>query len=214
MTPADPRIRGYLDTIAARLPGPRRRRARILTELGDGLDEAVTDAIATGRPEPVAAAIGEFGPPDAVADAFAGELATARARQAVAWLLATGPLVGVWWLALLRPDRMGLTALIAAIPVLPLVAVGIAAAAGTFATTGRLIRWLPESGPRRALAAAATLAALAIAADLAMIALHVGSRRPTGALAVAAITASAVRVGAGVVVIRHLIVRYGRTPAG
>ena len=60
---------------------------------------------------------------EAVADAFAGELATAYARRTIALYVITGPLVGIWWLLLLRPDpwRAGLIALLAAIPVLPLI---------------------------------------------------------------------------------------------
>jgi hypothetical protein len=52
-----------------------------------------------------------------------------------------------------HPWRTGVVALLTALPVLPLIAVGIATAAGTFATTGRLIRWLPEASPHRALTA-------------------------------------------------------------
>ena len=44
-----------------------------------------------------------------------------------------------------RPNRI-----LAAIPVIPLIIVAIATAVGTLATTGRLMRWLPETGPRRA----------------------------------------------------------------
>ena len=76
----------------------------------------------------------------------------------------TGPLVGVWWLLVLYPTpwRSGVVALFAAIPVFPLIIAAIATAAGTFATTGRLMRWLPEASPRQALLATITVAASAI----------------------------------------------------
>jgi hypothetical protein len=151
-TPAsDARLDAYLSDLAARLRGPRRRREQILAELRDGLDHAITDRTIAGLPEgdAVAAAIAQFGSPQAVADAFAGELAAAYARRTIARYIATGPLVGIWWLLLLQPHpwRTGLIALLAAIPEIPLIIIAIATAAGTFATTGRLMRWLPEATP-------------------------------------------------------------------
>lgn len=126
------RIDAYLGETAARLHGPRRRRARILTELRDGLEQAVEDQIMAGLPagDAVSAAIAGFGTPARVADAFAAELTIAYARQTLGWFVATGPLVGIWWLLLLRPApwRGGLTTLVAAIPVIPLIAAGLAAA--------------------------------------------------------------------------------------
>ena len=192
-------IRAYLDEVAASLHGPRRRRARILAELRDGLEQAITDR--TGRGEPAGqatdASIAEFGTPDVVAAAFAGELATGYARQTVITFVATGPLIGTWWLLLLRPDpwRAGPAALLTAIPVIPLIAVGLATAAGTLATTGRLMRWLPETRPARTLTATATVAGLTLAADLLTIgvAAHAGAlTRPLAAIAVAA---SLIRIG-------------------
>jgi hypothetical protein len=127
---AEPRLTAYLTEIAARLHGPRRRRARILAELHDGLDEAVADHAQDGRaPEQAAdAAIHGFGTPAEVAAAFAGELAIAYARRTLAWFVVTGPLVGIWWLLLLQPQpwHTGPAALLAAIPVLPLIGVAVA----------------------------------------------------------------------------------------
>lgn len=197
----------YLGDLAGRLRGPRRRRQRILAELRDGLDEAVADHITAGRPEDhaVTAAIAQFGTPQAVADAFAGELATAYARRVIAWYIATGPLVGIWWLLLLQPHpwRTGVIALLTAIPVIPLVAIATATAAGTFATTGRLIRWVPEAGPRRALTAATTIAALALLGDLTAIAVYPPSGIPGQPLALFAIAASLTRIACGPVTMRH-----------
>jgi hypothetical protein len=206
-TVTEPRVRAYLEAVSAGLAGPRRHRQRILTELGDGLDQAAADRAADGLgpAEAVDAAIDAFGTPHVVADAFAGELATASARRMLGWFVATGPLVGVWWLLLLHPHpwQAGVVALLAAIPVVPLVAVALATAAGTFATTGRLMRWLPETGPRRALAAVVAVGVLVIGGDAAIIAGYLGSGLPAGALAVVAVTASVIRSGCSVGAVGH-----------
>jgi hypothetical protein len=206
-TGAQARVDAYLDELAHLLRGPRRRRARILAELRDGLDQAITDQVTYGRTEDqaVSSAIDEFGTPQAVADAFARELATAYARHTIAWYIATGPLVGVWWLLLLQPHpwRTGLLALLATIPVIPLIPIAIATAAGTFATTGRLIRWLPEASPDRALTATVAIAALAVVGDLTVITLYLQSGTPARPLAIVAIGASLTRIAGSVVTLRH-----------
>ena len=197
----------YLSDVAAQLYGPRRRRATILAELRDGLDQATEDNITAGLTpdQAAAAAITQFGHPRAVGDAFGGELATAYARRTIAWFIVTGPLVGIWWLLLLQPSpwRTGLIALLAAIPVLPLIVIAIATAGGTFATTGRLMRWLPETGPRRALAATITIAAMCIIGDLTMINIFMVSGAPTRPLAVIAIAASLTRIACSITTVRH-----------
>ena len=106
--PPEGALAAYLSDLAAQLHGPRRRREAILTELRDGLDQATEDRIATGLApdQAAAAAITQFGSPHAVADAFAGELATAYARRTIACFIATGPLVGIWWLLLLAPKPL------------------------------------------------------------------------------------------------------------
>jgi hypothetical protein len=216
-THAQARADAYLGELARLLRGPRRRRARILAELRDGLDQAIADQVAYGCTEDqaVAAAIADFGTPQAVADAFAGELATAYARHTIAWYIATGPLVGVWWLLLLQPHpwRVGLLALLAAIPVIPLISIAIATAAGTFATTGRLIRWLPEASPHRALTATIIIAALALIGDLTVITLYLRSAALVQPLAILAIGASGIRIACSVVTLRHAtLMRRSSTP--
>jgi hypothetical protein len=221
-TAVEGQINRYLDQIAAGLPGPRRRHSRVLAELRDGLEQAVADHTARGlSPErAVTAATAQFGSPDAITAAFAGELATAYARQILIWFVASGPFVGVWWLFLLRPDpwRAGLVALLAAIPVVPLVVAGIATAAGALATTGRLIRWLPEASAQRALAAARAVAALAATADLVIIGLYLRSDIPARALSIIAIAASLTRIGCSLVTIRRATALRNRlanqVPAG
>ena len=200
-------LAAYLSDLAVQLHGPRRRRDAILTELRDGLEQATEDRIATGLPpdRAAAAAISQFGSPHAVADAFAGELTTAYARRTIAWFIATGPLVGIWWLLLLHPSpwRTGLIALVAAIPVIPLIIAAIATAGGTLATTGRLMRWLPETGPRRALAATIAIAMLCMIIDLTMITMIMVSGTPTRPLMIIAFAASLIRIVCSITTVRH-----------
>ena len=89
--------------------------------------------------------------------------------------------MGIWWLLLLHPSpwRTGLIAFLAAIPVIPLIIAAIATAGGTLATTGRLMRWLPETGPRRALAATIAIAMLCMIIDLTMITMIMVSGAPS-----------------------------------
>ena len=216
-TRAQARVEAYLGELAHLLRGPRRRRARILAELRDGLDQAIADHATDGRTEDQAAeaAIDQFGTPRAVADAFAGELATAYARHTIAWYIATGPLIGIWWLLLLQPQpwRTGLLALLAAIPVIPLITIAIATGAGTLATTGRLIRWLPEASPARAVTATIAIAALAVVGDLTVITHYLGSAAPVRPLAILAIGASLIRIAGSVVTLRHAtLIRHRSTP--
>jgi MFS family permease len=210
-TDTDMRLQGalatYLSDVAAQLRGPQHRRAAILAELRDGLDQATEDNITAGSTpdQATAAAITQFGTPQAVAQAFGGELATAYARRTIALFIITGPLVGIWWLLLLQPSpwRTGLIALLAAIPVLPLLIIAIATAGGTLATTGRLMRWLPETGPHRALAASTAIAILCIIADLTMITIVMVSGAPIGPLAVIASAASLTRIACSIATVRH-----------
>jgi hypothetical protein len=200
-------LAAYVSDLAAELRGPRRRREAILTELRDGLEQATEDRIANGLApdQATAAAITQFGSPCAVADAFAGELTTAYARGTIAWFIATGPLVGVWWLLLLHPSpwRTGLITFFAAIPVIPLIIAAIATAGGTLATTGRLMRWLPETGPRRALTATIAMAVLCMIIDITMITMGIVSGVPTGPLMIIAFAASITRIVCSIVTVRH-----------
>jgi len=204
--PKDP-LAAYLSDLAAQLRGPRRRREAILTELRDGLEQATKDRTAIGLPpdQAAAAAISQFGSPYAVAGAFAGELATAYARRTIAWFIATGPLVGICWLLLLHPSpwRTGLIAFVAAIPVIPLIIAAIATAGGTLATTGRLMRWLPETGPRRALTATIAVATLCMIIDLTMISMIMVTGAPTRPLMIIAFAASLTRIACSIMTVRH-----------
>jgi hypothetical protein len=210
----DARLAAYLADIAAGLRGPRRRRERILAELRDGLELAVADHTSAGLPpaQAAAAAIDQFGDARAIAGVFAPELAVAYARRTLAWFIATGPLVGIWWLLVLQPHpwRTGLVAVLGAIPVVPLIVAAIATAAGTFATTGPLMRWLPEASPRRALAATIAVAAFALTGDVAVIGVYLVSGRPMYPLAAIAVAASLTRIICSVIAARHAAVLRNR----
>jgi hypothetical protein len=106
---------------------------------------------------------------------------------------------------LLRPDpwRVGLVALIAAIPILPLIGLAVVAGASALATTGRLMRWLPETGPGRAMDAAIAVAALALIGDSSLIAMLGLSGTPIRPLAVVAVAASVLRISASVLTLAN-----------
>nr|WP_221382042.1 permease prefix domain 1-containing protein [Actinoplanes polyasparticus] len=203
----------YLDDLGTKLPGPRRHRSQILVELRDGLDVATDAHLAAGMTteRAQAAAVAQFGSPQEVADAFAGELTTTYARRVVATYIATGPLVGIWWLLLLHPNpwQTGPIAIIAAIPVLPLIAIAIVVAGGTLATTGRLMRWLPETSPRGAAAATMAVAGVSVAADLTMIGLVTVSATTSALLAIVAVATSVTRIACSTAVL-HQATRMSR----
>ena len=194
----------YLASLRGRLSGPARARARILEEIRGELDEAtgpIWRADCRRRPRP-RRRCDDLGSADTVAAAFAGELGILRARRVLWTLLLTGPLVGIWWFLLLTPSpwtpRIGMV--LAAIPVLPLIAAAVGIGIVVIATTGSLIRWLPEAAPKRALTAAIVVALVSILGDLSVLTILV-VRVVTGsagsfplALVVAAVLASAIRL--------------------
>lgn len=160
----------YLAKLAVTLHGPTRARATVVDEVRGGLDDAIDGFTARGMAtsEAVKAALAEIGTPESVAAAFAGELAAVQARRILWTYLITGPLVGIWWLLLLLPEpwEPTLGVVFTAIPVLPLVAAAVAIAIVAIATTGSLIRWLPETAPRRAIIASCVVAVASMVGDL------------------------------------------------
>jgi hypothetical protein len=196
-------VEDYLTILAKDLPGPRGPKAVALEEVRSGLDEAIAERVLRGLPTPLAAkeALEELGSPATVAEAFAPELATAQARHTLFAFLVTGPVVGIWWLLLLptqvRPLRP--RTLWTAIPALPLLAVAVAVAVVILATTGSLVRWLPESNPRRALLGAAGIAVGALIGDLSVltsvaIRLLATDWRPQVMIVSLAVTGSLIRI--------------------
>lgn len=211
-TGAQARVDAYLNELSHLLHGPRRHRTRILSELRDGLGQAIADQSTDGATEDqaVESAIDHFGTPQAVAAGFAGELLTVSARRTIAWYVATGPLVGMWWLLLLQPHpwRVGVLGLLATIPILPLIAITITTATATFATTGRLIRWLPEASPGRAATAATAVAVLAAVGDLTVITLYLQSDASSRPLTILAIGCSVARIGCSIAALLHAARMY------
>jgi hypothetical protein len=100
MPESEPRlIRGYLQVLAAQLPGP------IVEELADGLTETYRSYRTRGLPADAAAeaAVEEFGSAEEI---LAGFARVNPARQAARRLLGLGPVVGGCWAAALATSRV------------------------------------------------------------------------------------------------------------
>ena len=162
-------VEAYLAAISGRLPRRAWARAGIVAELRSGLLDATDAHRAAGLPpaEAAAVAIGEFGDPALVADAFRGEIAARQARAVAISLLAAGPLVGLLWFTAALTSHLGVRlgppwqwqhlSVAARVAVhLLVVPIGVTAWAALFgiASTGRLSRWL-RVGPRGGRGAAA-----------------------------------------------------------
>jgi hypothetical protein len=196
-------VNHYLARLGRDLPGTRGARAAALAEIRDGLHEAIAEHTARGLPPTLAVrtALAELGSPTTVAEAFAPEMATTQARRTLFAFLITGPLVGVCWLLLLAPHPWPPHAgtLWASIPALPLIGVAVAAAVLTLATTGSLIRWLPESNPGRALLAGTGVALSCLLGDLTVLTTLTARSltttwQPPFALAAMAVAGSLIRI--------------------
>ncbi|MGB8385351.1 MAG: permease prefix domain 1-containing protein [Dermatophilaceae bacterium] len=201
--PQNSPIEDYLANLAKDLPGPRTARAAAVDEIRDGLIEGITRRTAGGLPTETAtrAVLAELGPPGALAQALATELATVQARRTLLAFLTTGPLIGMCWLLLLAPHSWPPQpgSMWAAVPALPIIAVCVATTVITLATTGSLIRWLPESGPQQALLATTGVGIGCVLADLTVLttlAVRTSGTdwQPPLALAAAASAASLVRI--------------------
>lgn len=203
----------YLSELRRLLHGPAHTKAAVVEEVRGGILDAAQAFTARGLSPASAAeaAVADFGDPALVALAFASELAMAQARKILWSLLITGPLVGIWWFLLWVPayGRSFPGALISAVPVLPLVAAAVVAGVFVLATSGSLIRWIPEVTPGQALLAAAVIGGTCIAADAAVLAI-LWARMAAGdafppLLVSAAVTASFARLlAAGWAVFRCL----------
>jgi hypothetical protein len=140
---ADVHIERYVDEIAARLDAPARARTEILDELRDGLHAATESRLATRVPAAVAArdAIEEFGAAGTVAAALQADLLAARARAIARRMFATGPVLGLLWIATLGPPLLARHGRPGAVTVAVAVMLAAAAASLTAAT-------LTLQGPR------------------------------------------------------------------
>jgi hypothetical protein len=180
LAPLDPAARpvleGYLAELAAGLAGPRATRAGIVAEVADGLAEATAAHQARSLPpaDAAKAAVAEFGDARRLAAGFGTELAAATGRRVGLGLLATGPLVGLTWLAMAAasaagpgPEPRPALAVVAAVFGVVL-AVAVPAAVISVLATGRLGRRLP-AGPRTAPTAAGLAAGVCVAGDLLLL---------------------------------------------
>lgn len=194
-------IEGYLDAVAARLVGPAAARAAILDELRDGLHTAVDGHLQRGADGDgsVRAAMHEFGPPATTAAAFAGELASARARRTAMAYLVTGPVVGLLWLLWLAPPGWRLDGpgtLLAAVPAAPVIVIATATGMAVLAATGRPGRWL-RLAHHDILHGALIVVVAAALGDLLMLTLAARSAAPLPAFGAMAVSVSLVRLGCG-----------------
>jgi len=99
MSESEPRlIRGYLEVLAAQLPGP------IVEELADGLTETHRSYLSQGLSAEAAAeaAVAEFGSAEEIVAGFAR---VNPARRAARRLLGFGPVVGGCWAAALATSQ-------------------------------------------------------------------------------------------------------------
>jgi len=160
----------YRSRLEAALAGSARARAAIVAEVTDGLVEAAEAHRDRGLDQAAAAraAVAEFGDPIVLARLFAGVQASGAARRTGIALLATGPLVGLAWLAASREasglgwlDQIG--AVFSASPWL-LAALGLAVPAAIVAVAGGggPLMWRSGfgSGPVAGAAILATCAAM------------------------------------------------------
>jgi hypothetical protein len=100
MSDSEPRlIRGYLEVLAAQLPGP------VVEELADGLTETHRSYLSRGLSADAAAeaAVEEFGSAEEI---LAGFARVNPARRAARRLLGFGPVVGGCWVAALATSRV------------------------------------------------------------------------------------------------------------
>lgn len=109
MKATDTAINAYLEEIATRLPVSRRARTEAIAELRSGLLDAADARRAAGlsATEATHAAIAEFGNPGDIAAELGGELAVTQARRLTLTLLASGPLIGLFWLLAALGSRFG-----------------------------------------------------------------------------------------------------------
>lgn len=192
-------VEDYLAAVATSLVGPRAVRAAILDELRDGLHAAIATRIGRGEhpAAATAAALNEFGAPEATARGFAGELASSQARRTVVAYLGSGPLIGLLWLLTVAPPgwwRRGPATLWAAIPPAPAIGLALVLGVLVLAATGTASRWLPIP-PEPIVPAALVVVALAILGDLLMLALVARPDVAASTTGVLAILASAIRIG-------------------
>ena len=197
MPESEPRlIRGYLDTLAARLP------ASVADELADGLTETYRFHRSRGLAPSAAAeaAVAEFGPAEEIA---AGFTPVNPARRAARRLLGIGPAVGACWVAALLTSRAGrsLTAWTAPGPAWVIAGLTLASLIALLAVAAR--------GRRYRLATATGVAGCIgyAALDLALIIAAAFLLAPVGWVTAVAMAASAARIAVTARLLRPALAR-------
>jgi hypothetical protein len=199
-------IGGYLAVLESRLPAGRRYRARTLAEIADGLACAVLELTDAGAAPAVAVrrAVAEFGDPRVLAEGFARQCGAVAAHRLGLGLVATGPLVGLTWVAAYANGGVGprtqIAALLSAVPQLALI-LAVTVPAAIVAATGsgwvaRVVRVPARVATGAALAAAIGCAAGDLSLLLTTLLDHRLSPAGPAGLLVVAVAASAVRLSA------------------
>ncbi|GAA1978196.1 hypothetical protein [Amycolatopsis minnesotensis] len=141
-------VEGYLAALAAAVHGPAKARTRMLAEIRDGLEDAVSAQGSIPRHHAAARALRGFGTVEEVAASCQLELTIAQTRHTSRALALTVPfLLACWYLIRTAgPSGDGQVPRVAQLVAAHLTgAATIAAvlAAAALAATGTLARWLP-----------------------------------------------------------------------
>ncbi|GAA1817368.1 hypothetical protein [Agromyces neolithicus] len=160
-------VSSYLVAIDAEIPRWLRSRRAALSELADGLDDAITDYRTQGLSPQEAAtrAVSDSGPPSIIADAFTDVLSAGHARRTALALLVTGPLIGVVWLNALVPGSPPTMLLAQILPLGPVILASVVTSVLTLLVTGPA-RLRPAWAPRRPQRLAAFACACSVVGDL------------------------------------------------
>ncbi|MFD5320326.1 permease prefix domain 1-containing protein [Streptomyces sp. NPDC127098] len=172
----------YVATLAAELHGPAPAKARLLTEIRDGLDDTVAAHAQDGTPyrHALDLALREFGTPEELVASCQRELTLAQVRHTARTVaLAAPPLLAGWllsWHAGGADDGLGWAARLLAGCLVAVAVVAALPAVAALAATGPLARRLPVparlpelaawTGTVSALAAGAAALTLAVSAPL------------------------------------------------
>lgn len=163
-------VTSYLVAIDAEIPRWLRSRRAALSELADGLDDAIADYRTQGlSPEDaVQRAVTESGPPSIIADAFTDVLSAGHARRTVLALLVSGPLIGMVWLTALVPGSPPVVLLAQIPPLGPVIFAFVVMSVLTLLVTGSP-RLRPEWARQRPSRLAAFACVCACVGDLLML---------------------------------------------
>jgi hypothetical protein len=198
-----PVVTEYLRELAAALPGSRRTRAAILTEIADGLIEQVTNTTGPDKATAVETAIRAFGDPRSLAGQFAHELTGKTAHRTGFALVGSGPLIGALWLLALTPGEQRATTvtlperiagMFTALPLIPvLLLIIIPAALVAVAGAGPASRILPVTTGTAGFAALVASRGCVIA-DVVLIAHAMTAAQAWSPLLIAAVAISMARL--------------------